>query len=163
MTRSIWAARIGVACAVWLAILLIARFFDMNSSPAALALVVGATGCVVWLLLDASASARSSYWRQDIDAPVRAPGEDPRVEALMRHLDRNLGAKASSELLHADLVAVADVRLMVRHGLSRVADPDRAADVLGRDLADFLALPKDAQRRLSPQEIDHILNRIESL
>jgi len=161
--RKRWLGRIIAALAVWLAVVLMALVFGATIRPVLLAILVGALACAMWLLLDGSAFAQPSYWRQVADSPVRIPGQDRRVDALVRHLDKNFAAKDSGGLVYADLVAVADQRLMTRHGFNRLHDPARAAAVLGPELARFVAQSTDPRRQLSIREIENVLNRIEAL
>lgn len=158
-----WAGRVVVAVAAWGGFLLVATLLGMTVRPLLFAGVVLAVACVVWLVLDASTAARPSYWTQESLDPVRSPGEDPRLDTLLRHLAKNFDAMEFADVLHADLTAVADERLIARHGLSRVADPDRAAVVLGADLSRFLSMTKDQRRPLTVAQLDHLLTRIEAL
>lgn len=158
-----WLVRIGSAVAAWLLLWLVAAFLGMTVRPVLLGGVIAAIGCAAWLVLDASASARPSYWRQEPDDPVRGPGEDRRLDALVRHLGKNFDAREWVDVLHADLVAITDDRLMARHGLSRSADAERAAAVLGPDLSRFLVLPRNERRPLTIDQLDHLLTRIEAL
>lgn len=163
VSRRHWVIRVALAVSVWLVVLGVATGFGMTFRPTLLALAIAAGAGVVWLFLDASAIAMPSYWEQESLDPVRTPGEDSRLSALSRHIAHNLDAKDFSERLYDDLVAVADERLMARHGLSRIADPERAAAVFGPDLARFVSRPPGSRPRLGLGEVDVVLNRIESL
>jgi hypothetical protein len=66
-----------------------------------------------------------------------------------------------TDQLHRYLSDITERRLVATHGISRVADPGKAAELLGPELAGFLDHPR--ARRMSLQEIDRLLTRIEAL
>jgi hypothetical protein len=157
-----WAARIGSAFALWAALVLVARVFGSDPDPLLLALTIAAGATVVWLFLDTSAETEPPLWnRYDAD-PVRPPGEDPRLALLTRVVGQHLDAREVGDALQRQLVELADQRLIARHGVSWRVDPERAAPLLGPELT-ALARQRPPLPRLSVQQIDVLLTRIEAL
>ena len=101
-------------------------------------------------------------WDRATDEPIRPPGEDPRLALLGRVVAQHLDARQSSGVLRRHLLDLADHRLMSRYGLSRRADEERAAAVLGPELT-ALAEQREPFPRMTLDQIDVLLRRIEAL
>ncbi|QSB13077.1 hypothetical protein JQS43_15640 [Natronosporangium hydrolyticum] len=67
-----------------------------------------------------------------------------------------------ARVVHPRLVTLVGQRLWQRHGVSLSRDPARAREVLGADLADFLAAPP-ATATPSPAELSRLTTRIEEI
>jgi hypothetical protein len=156
-----WRHRLLTALVLWLSATVVLAVLGNDPRPGLLAgLVAVATG--LWgLFLDATATAQPVRWQLEADEPVRARESDARLDLLERVVAAHLDARDTTDQLQRCLAALADERLVARHGVSRRADPDRAAQLLGRPLTDFLAQPHP--RRLSLAQIDLLLTRIEAL
>lgn len=152
--------RVAVAAVCWLALVAVAGLLRMGPRPGMLAVVVAAVATVLWLFLDVSVRSEAPRWRLVTDEAVRPPGEDPRLALLRRVVGGHLDSRQVDDHLHRQLAAAADRRLMARHGVTWQADPERAAALLGPELADYLG---DAHRRLTVSQIDRLLMRIEDL
>ena len=161
-SRRRWTARIAVAFAVWAVVVLLARVWGNHPDPALLALTVAAFATTLWLFLDASTQSEVPMWAGHDDDPVRPLGEDPRLSRLARVVGQHLDAREVGDTLQRHLVDLADQRLMARHGLSWRVDPERAAPLLGPELV-ALARQSPPYPRLSVQQIDVLLSRIEAL
>jgi hypothetical protein len=157
-----WPRRVGALFALWFVTCAVCLFFGLRPHPFLLALVIAAAAGAVLLLLDASAQARDTDWQLVDDDPQRAPGEDPRLSLLARVIGGQLVAHDVGDQLHRHLMSVVDQRLMAHHGVSRVADPEGAARLMGPALAG-LAARSAPYPRLTPDQIDVLIDRIEEL
>jgi hypothetical protein len=90
--------------------------------------------------------------------PISLPGSDVRLAAYVRLVENHLTARTPDHGLRDRLGALCDERLERRRGLRRT-DP-AARGLLGGDLLRYLEGPP---RRLSRDEIDDYLRRIEEL
>lgn len=161
-SRTRWGPRIVLAAFVWLFACSIAYLWQLEPQPGLLALVVLSVLALVWGFLDISESVEPLRWEQYVDEPVARRGEDPRLSLLTRIISGHLDSRVvMNHQLHRRLSAVADERLMAHHGLSREADPRRAAEVLGAELSGYLEGPRN--RRLTIAQIDRLMTRIEAL
>jgi hypothetical protein len=120
------------------------------------------SAAVVWLFLDVSADAEPTTWPGAREEPVGTPGEDPRLGQLRRVVSNHLDGHEVGDALYRRLGELADQRLLARHGVTRDADPARAAVLLGPDLAATLEA-RPPYPRLSPARIEQLLQRIEDL
>ena len=160
--RRAWMARVLAAVAVWAVLVIAARVFGNQPRVGLLALTVAALATVLWLYLDAFTQDDLVVWTRSSDEPVRPPGEDPRLALLNRVVDQHLDARQSTGVLRHHLLGLADHRLMSKYGLSRRADEQRAAAVLGPELTS-LAEQREPYPRMTLDHIDLLLQRIEAL
>lgn len=156
-----WTSRIALAFTLWLVVCVVAFLFGNEPRPGLIALVIGTAAGTLWLYLDTSASIAPARWALVSDEPIRPRGEDTRLDLFHRVVSQHLDARDATDQLHRYLVQITDRRLVTRHGVSWVADRDRAATLLDPELADFLAARRT--QRLSPAQIDRLLSRIEAL
>lgn len=159
-TRRKWRTRIGITFGLWLVVCVVAFLLGNQPRPGLIALVVAAAAGTAWLYLDTSAESEPPRWHLVSDDPIRPRGEDSRLALFQRVIAGHLDSRDVTDQLHRYVSAVADQRLVTKHGISRLADPERAAQVMGPELAGFLERPRS---RLSPSQIDQLLNRIEAL
>jgi hypothetical protein len=129
--------------------------YDLH--PVQIALLVALGVMVLGLLLELDAEPRPRWpSREDRAAPVAVVERE--LASYARLVERDRRATVPDPWLRQIVGRVADERLRRRHGLQR-SDP-RAADLLGRDLLDFLDGPP---RRTDPAQLAAYLDRIESL
>lgn len=157
-----WTVRIALSFGVWLAVALGAWLLGNQPDPGLLALMIGVGAALCWLFLDVSADAEVSRWPPMTEEPVRPPGEDARLERLHRIVMQHQSAHDVSDALHRTLTELADHRLVAHHGVSLLADPDRAVEILGPELAS-VATQRPPYPRLSTERVDVLLQRIEAL
>lgn len=162
MSVSPWLRRGAVLFAGWVVVCAGSWVFGLQPHPGLVALAVVAVGAALLLLLDTSGSAASADWRQVDEDPVRPVGEDTRLASLTRVVNGHLVARDVGPGLHRHLMRVADQRLMAHHGVSWVADPERAAALMAPGLAAF-AGQTDPFPRLTTGQIDVLIDRIEDL
>ena len=160
--RRAWTARVLAAVTVWAVLVIAAQVFGNQPRVALLALTVAALATVLWLYLDAFTQDDLVVWTRSSDEPVRPPGEDPRLALLNRVVDQHLDARQSTGVLRQHLLDLADHRLVSKYGLSRRADEQRAAAVLGPELTS-LAEQREPYPRMTLDQIDLLLQRIEAL
>ena len=130
---------------------------DTGPRPGRLLLLVTLLMAVL-ALVNVSMVGDGPDWTVDTAQPVTAPGQDTRLGMYTRVLAGHLDARLSDPTLRDRLADLADRRLRQRHGLT-LRDA-RAADLLGREVADILTGPA---RRLSRGEIETCVARIEEL
>jgi hypothetical protein len=157
-----WVPRVALAFGLWLVVAVAAWILGNEPRPGLLALMVAVGAALLWLFLDVSADAEATTWPQLVDEAARPPGEDPGLERLQRLLAQHQSAHEVGDALHRRLTELADQRLVAHHGVSLVADPQRAAGLLGPQLT-ALVRQRPPYPRLSPQQIDVLLQRIEDL
>lgn len=157
-----WRRRAGIAALVWLVVAVSASLVGDRPDFGLLALTVLATVAVAALFADGLAEPDAPDWQLVDETPVRAPGSDSRHDTLTRALDGHLHAREVDGALHDHVMAVVDQVLLVRHGVTREADPERAAALMGPELVRF-ASTGPPYPRLSIPRIDVLIDRIEAL
>ena len=157
-----WTIRVALAFGLWLAVALGAWVLGNQPDPGLLALMIGVGAALVWLYLDVSADAEVSHWPAMTEEPLRPPGEDARLERLHRILTQHQSAHDVGDALHRTLTELADHRLVAHHGVSLLADPERAAELLGPELTSVVT-QRPPYPRLSTDRVDVLLQRIEAL
>ncbi len=157
-----WRGRAVIVFLVWFGICAVAGVFGSRPAYGLVALLVAAVAGAVLLFLDSSAGIDPPQWHLPDTDPVRPAGEDPRMALLHRVVGAHLDAHEVDGALHDHLLAVADRRLVSRHGVSRLEDPDRAAVLLGPELTAF-AEATHPYPRLTTDQIAVLIERIEEL
>jgi hypothetical protein len=157
-----WLRRAAGAFAIWLVICLVAVIFGQRPHPGLLALVVLAGSLTLTLLLEADTMTSALRWQLPGRDSVGEPGEDPRLALLTRVVSAHLVSREVDDRLRQHLRAIVEARMVDHHGISRQADPERAARLLGPDLDGFLA-GTGGPVRLTPAQIDVLIDRIEEL
>lgn len=155
-----WARRIALGVAVWFVLCAVALFLDAHPRPALLAIAVAAAGAALLLFLDVQTPPVS--WTLHDDEPIRARGEDAGMMLLSHLLSEQLYARQPGDRLRSHLLELVDSRLLAHHGVSRIADPERAAALMGPELAQFVtAAPPYPRMTLS--RIALLTDQIEEL
>ena len=147
---------------VWFVVCAVSLFFGLRPHPVLLALLVAAVGGVLLLLVGTTVEPPSVAWTPREPDPMWRSGEDPRLALLTRLVTAHLVAHNPGGPLHRHLTALADQRLVAHHGVSRLADPQRAHALLGPELT-ALATATDPFPRLTMDQIDVLIDRIEEL
>ena len=93
---------------------------------------------------------------------MRRPGEDPRLDQLRRVVGHHLDGRDVDDTLHRRLADLVDHQLVARYGITREADPARAAALMGPDLVATLAA-RPPYPRLTPARTEHLLQQLEDL
>ena len=160
--RGRWPVRIALVFVLWLGIAVAAWILGNRPQPGLLALYVAVGAAVVWLFLDVSADNEPATWPGAREEAVRTPGEDPRLDQLRRVVGHHLDGRDVDDTLHRRLADLVDHQLVARYGITREADPARAAALMGPDLVSTLAA-RPPYPRLTPARIEHLLQQIEDL
>ena len=160
--RGRWPVRVALVFVLWLGIAVAAWILGNRPQPGLLALYVAVGAAVVWLFLDVSADNEPATWPGAREEAVRTPGEDPRLDQLRRVVGHHLDGRDVDDTLHRRFADLVDHRLVARYGITREADPARAAARTGPDLVSTLAA-RPPYPRLTPARIEHLLKQIEDL
>ncbi|HET8602587.1 MAG TPA: hypothetical protein VFM09_01545 [Marmoricola sp.] len=119
--------------------------------------------CLVALggaLVDGSTSLAPARWTTDrlVDEPL--PRSEATLGRYQRLLEQHWTARRLDDGLQRRLLALAERRLLQSRGLTRDTDPEEVRRRLGPELG---SLEARAPRRLTPAQIDRIIDRIEEL
>lgn len=150
---------IAVAVVVTEIILLVT---DTGPNLVLVAALVVATGVSIWAARPLSAEApRPGDGVSSNDPP---PPDSPDLRAaVLRQATGGGGSRSHhAEQLRRQLSAIVDDQLLTAHGIDRAAEPERARQLIGPDLARFLADPR-AVDRLTERRLDKILSDAEAL
>jgi len=158
-----WLKRVAAVVVIWAAVVAVGVLFQMSPRPLLLAAAVLAGGSLLWLVTDIGTATQTSRWQIAATVSQVTRGSDPRVGILHRSLSDPDDRRGYSRNVHPTLVSVVDERLRTRHGIDRAAEPARAREVLGDDLADFLRQPCPGPAGREPRHLADLLTRIESL
>lgn len=160
----VWGRRAAGAFAAWLAICVGAAVFGNRPDLGLVAAGVLAAGLTAVLALDADRSTTVLDWHLPGADLVRDRGEDPRLAHLTRMVTAHLVSHDVDDRLAQHLVHLADQRLLAHHGVSRIADPGRAAELMGPELSRLVAITQgDRPVRMTAAQIDVLIDRIEEL
>ena len=113
---------------------------------------------MVSVMFDLDDVAPSADWRPPGESARRWRPMDVRVRSLHRDL---VHAREDDLTLHRSLVAIVADHLRAVHGIDHRTERERAAAVVGPELAAFLDAP--LPRLSSPDVLAGVLARIESL
>lgn len=157
-----WFYRALLAVGVWGVALGYAALTDRTANYVPLAAAIAAVLTVIWLCADAYSLSESPHWMLYRAPPARR-SFDPRFSRLSQELTDAADRQAASLALHTNLTAVAEQILLDRYGIDSELSPDRARDLLGADVDDYLrAQPGNAKVVFSPT-VFTVLDRLESL
>jgi hypothetical protein len=141
---------------------LAASWFGVRPRPLLVVLLVVAVFAVGFLVSDLAADR----YELDLAAPrarlVPRWGLDPRFSRLAASLRPPHDPQLIASQLHATLIPIIDERLRARHGIDRVAEPERARAVMGPDLVSYVDSPPRSRRNLMGY-LSGIVARIEEL
>jgi hypothetical protein len=115
------------------------------------------------MLLDLAPSVPFISWKVTGTYAPRQPGSDLRLQRLTDRLRSSLHRDTAARELHVELSAIVDERLARRHGVDRLTQPERAAEILGPELATYLATAPPTGRSVQLRRLSTVLTRIEEL
>lgn len=151
-----WLLRLVAAVAVAVVILIGAQALDFEPDLTVVGLLSAGAVLVGWALIDLDVATRPE-WRLPSQEHLVPPGEDAGTASWSRLIEGHLTARAGDESLRERLGRLTDQRLR-RRGLER--HMDQATELMGPVLTAALSGPV---RRLTPDEIDICVERIERL
>lgn len=154
-----WAWRAAAAGGLWVAVLVVTRWLELDPHPVrlllALTLAVALLGLVLDCLRDAPATWPSS--RHGVGVARDWRGHDQRTAFYRSLIESHLTARTPDSGVRDRLVGLAEQTLRARHGESSTS---RADELLGPELT---RLAQEPPRRLSRDEIERWIERIERL
>jgi hypothetical protein len=168
--RRAWIGR--VLLAVLLAVLTNATLsaLAVEHDAALVALLAAASvAAVVLTMVVLDTEARTGWTVRRSDAlPER--GEDTRT-AMYRHvIEVHLSSQEADDAIVWQIADLAKLRLRQLHGLRLEASPDRAAEMLGPQLAEWVShdrrhryVPGERHHRYSVAQLGDVVRRIEEL
>ena len=126
-----WVGRFAAAFAVWAVVTAVAYSRGNQPRPGS-ARAVRRGRCGHALAVPRRVSpAWPTRWTTRRARALPAAGTGPRLALLTPGRGQHLDAKEVGDGLHRHLRALADQRLVARYGVSAVADPERAAELIG--------------------------------
>lgn len=139
-----------------------AALTDRTANYVPLAAAIVAVLTVIWLCVDAYGLSEPPRWLLYRSPPVQR-SFDPRFSRLSQELTDFADRRAASRALHTSLTAVADQILLDRYGVDRDQAPERAHQLLGDEVDDYLRSPPGATKSVFSSTVYHVLDRLESL
>lgn len=153
--------RLAVLVGGWVAAVAVFGVLEMRPAVTVIAAIVVAVAASLWWVLDVSDVAARTDWRATADTSGSAAGSDARVSALRRQiLDARIFVDDTS--LSRALVSLVD-DVLLRWGIDRAQEPERAAALLGPQLGQFVADPSDRALLGDPRRLDLVVRRLEQL
>ncbi len=129
--------------------------------------LLGAAGLLAaatfWYITDMSERTMSTGGVAAPPATPPAARIDHRLMTLRNGIAYGRSSDASTERLRAALVDLVDDQLRTAHHVDRSTDPERAAAVLGPELAAFVDEPDRTRRLTRTRDLDRIVTLIERL
>ena len=160
--RPPWRRRAITLLVIWAVVYAISAAADTDPQPVVLAAAIALLAGVLWSaadLVDHVVPARWETWTVSLRS---RRGADVRVSAIQRALT-DVATRQDVERMHPTLVALVDDRLAAHHGIDREAEPQRAGEVLGPELADFVRRAPPPVRFGDHAYLSALLTRIEQL
>lgn len=159
MTR--WSWRSMALVGGWAGSVAVLGLLQMRPAVTVLAALAGVVAATLWMVLDVSDVAVRTDWRASADGSGTTRGGDARVGALRRQI-ADARAFDDSTSLHRSLVELADEALRL-HGVDRLAQPSRAAALLGPQLTAFVSHAPDREVIGDARRLDTLVSRLEQL
>lgn len=151
---------------IWAAVVAFMLLSGHIPEFALVTLVVGVVATVMWLFTDVSVSVETANWATPSKSALRGRGRDSRASVLHRQLydldNRQLGA-SRREMLATTLLTIIDDRVAAAHGVSRAEEPERFRQIVGPELAAFVASVEAGRPTFSTRALPALLSRIEQL
>jgi hypothetical protein len=152
-----WQARIISLLLLVAALYVGLTVFDYQPRLLPLALLVTVGVSVAWSAVD-TLGELGPNWEVGRSSASLGPGQDARLATYLRIIESHTTSSAPDADLRDRLALLMDQRLAQRHDLDR-RDP-QARELVG---ADLLALVEGPARRMTYDEIDRHVRRIEEL
>lgn len=151
---------IGVSTLVGATLMVLTNMGPELVLIAALGALIGSS---IWFAVDLDSSVVRSAALPLARVNRSARSTDARLVTLRWDLDYGGDDDRRSQRLHQTLVELIDDQLAVAHGISRSGDPAAANEILGRDLARFVADPDWARAVARRGKLGDIVARIEAI
>lgn len=169
-TRRVWWGRAGYAMAGALVVNFGLSRLEVDHDPALIALIAAASVGVGAMAIEAFVAGAHRPWTSSHDASRPDTGEDTRTLMYRRVVEAHLTSHDADDAVVWQLADLAARRLRQVHGLRYADDPERATELLGPLLADWVShdrrsryRPDHRHTRYSPDQLNEVLGRIEAL
>lgn len=169
MSPSLWRSRVGSMLAFVVVAGSLLWYVGVLPDNAVLAgavmlLLTSVTGLLWWSHADLSAEVEPVSWHATLGQDSTGPmALDYRLVRLRRDLRDALERSDREDAIHALVCDLAVGRLQARHGVDARSDPQRARQVLGPAVWDYLTTPPVGTARRSARELGRVLDRLEEL
>ena len=157
-----WARRVGVTGVIWGGLVAGMTAAEMDPRPLLLAAVAGALVLAVSLVYDVGWEPATPAAWPDVRVDRATSAGDARVHQLQGVIEAAISSNERVARLRDLLTSIADERVRAHHGVDRAAEPARYRTIVGDDVVTWLELG-DSPVRVTRQELDGILRRIEAL
>lgn len=171
MIPRLWLYRIGAALLV--AVLVngfLSLVLEADHDVLMIALLAVAVAAVGAVALDALETSTHVGWTTPRTTAPRNPGEDVRTTMHRQLVEAHLSSRHAQNDVLWQIAALAKERLRQVHGFRYEDDPQRAAALLGPDLAEWCSHdrrhrydPTHRSVRYSAEQLGEALRRIETL
>ena len=152
-----WWWRAAIAAAIGAASVVAGDLFGLDPHPGRTLLVVALVVALSGLLVD-SVVDQPPEWHPEHPSREDWRGHDPRTGFYVRMLESHLTARSGDPVVRDRLGRLAEQTVRTRHGIA--PGTPEAAGRLGPELTSLAAEPP---LRLTREELDHIIGRIERL
>jgi hypothetical protein len=154
--------RAGVTAVAYVCLVAVQHASGMDPRPLPIAGLFAVGLLLYSLVVDARPPTPDVAWPIPRSALPHV-SDDPRIGNLQRRISLAADADAPTSGLRVVLVAVVTDRVRVAHGVDRDVDPQRFADIVGRDLLAWLDAPAEQTGAVSERHLAALLARIEAL
>jgi hypothetical protein len=166
----VWWGRAGYALAAALLVNLSLSRLGVEHDPGLIALLAAASVAVGAMAMEAFVAGAHLPWTSSRHTSRLETGEDTRTLMYRRVVEAHLTSHDADDAVVWQLADLASRRLRQVHGLRYSDDPERATELLGPLLADWVShdrrsryRPDHKHTRYSPDQLDQVLSRIEAL
>jgi hypothetical protein len=168
--RRVWWGRAGYALAAALVVNLSLSRMEVDHDAALIALLAAAAVAVGAMAMEAFVAGTHLPWTASRDTSRHDTGEDTRTLMYRRVVEAHLTSHDADDAVVWQLADLASRRLRQVHGFRYADDPERAKQLLGPLLADWVShdrrsryRPDHRHTRYTPAQLDEVLSRIEAL
>lgn len=168
--RRTWALRLVGALLAALVVNAALSALEIAHDTVLITLLALATATVGTLALEALDTLRPPQWTVRRSDAQPGPGEDTRTATFRHLLEVHQTSREGDDSVLWQLGELAQRRLRQVHGLRYRDDPERAAELLGPLLTDWVTRdrrqryqPQGRRSRHSVQELEDVVRRIEAL
>lgn len=138
--------------------------FDLATSLVLAVAVGSVVALLTWVMSEESPRLSAAHWFASMrEEAVRPAALDYRMLRLRRDLRDATERTDREDLIFGTVRAIAAERLAAHHGINLDTEPERAAQVMHRDLTHYLTHPPTGTGKRSKRDIDRALDRIEEL
>jgi hypothetical protein len=157
MTGRRWWLRVAATLVAWAACLAVGDLFELDPHPGRTLLVVALVVALSGLLLDSVVDPAPPWHPEHTDLEDWR-GHDQRTGFYVRMLESHLTARSGDPVVRDRLARLAEQTLRSRRGVA-----PGTAEAGGRMGPELARLAGEPARRMTREELDHVIGRIERL